>query len=122
MKKETIRKRNTGIGLFDIILDFKNKYEKNVFTYAYSPPYGIPLYLRNVVYSKKIGLYLILVKQLHTFVLLNMFCQYIVFNVYYMMSRKTHCNTNEISTINISFSGSKYIFIGIYMYTRSMGQ
>jgi len=59
---------------------------------------------------------------MHTFVLLNMFCQYNVINVLYVMSRKIHCrkvlywDTNEISTINFFSVGpsAKHIYMNIY--------
>ena len=107
MEKETIKKSNTGIVIFKLSLEF----EENVFTYFHLPPYGISFYLRNVFYFQRIVLCLISVKHIYTFVLLNMFCQYIVLNVKYVMSRKIHCkkvlycDTNKISTINIFFSG-----------------
>ena len=52
MKNKTIRKINTGIAMFKIILEFEKKYKK-LFTYIHLPPYGISFYLRNVLYSKE---------------------------------------------------------------------
>jgi len=53
MKRETIRKSNTGIAIFKILLKFEKKYETNVFTYIHLPPYNISFYLRNVLYFKE---------------------------------------------------------------------
>jgi len=50
----------------------------------------------------KIFLCLISLKQMHTFVLLNMLCQYFVYGMSRKYCRKVlYCDTNEISKINI---------------------
>jgi len=51
-KKRTIRKSNTIIVNFNIILEFVKKM-KNMFTYIHLLPYDMSFYLRNVRYFKE---------------------------------------------------------------------
>ena len=124
MKRETIRKSNIGIAIFEIILELKI-YKNCVYIHSFASLWHIALFAVCALFQT-IVLCLISVKQMHTFNLLNMCCQYIVLNVWYVMSRKMHCrkvlycDTNEISTINIISVGpsTKHIYMNTYNKSR----
>jgi len=77
MKKETIKKSNTGIAIFEIILEFENKNEKKCLHTSICLLMAYRFVCVMWLYSEN-SLMLNSIKQMRTFLLLKMFCQFIV--------------------------------------------
>jgi len=79
MKIETIRKSNTDIAIFEITLEFEKNMKKCVYIHSSASSWDIVLFAECGLFQRIVSC-LVSVKQMHTFVLLNKFCQYIVLN------------------------------------------
>jgi len=122
MKTETINKSSTDIAIFEIILEFENKYNKDVFTYIYFPPYDISFYLRNVLYSNNSFMFNFSKTGAHI-----CFTEYVLSIYYVKCSREINaekCYTAIPTKFQQStfFSGPKYkISFFEYNYTTCLG-
>jgi len=118
-EKKTIRQSNTDINIFKEILEFKTwcllTFICLHMAYLFCVMCFIPTYRFMGFFS---------VKQVHTFILLNMFCQYIVLNVLYVKFPTKKCYT----AIPTEFQQSTFSQwaqvqnILIWIYTISLGQ